>query len=454
MTDEQRTARRIRRRWAKAAWIYGFMTALGCLLLGTFVVAIVASLKDNPLEYPFRFSFAQIKPINWVAAWKLGNRGAGDPWLGGFAPGADIDFEVTYFVPEGRDKPNPKVSVPKRRSGSRMGAVSQQEHATDYAVVSAIQEKETRSGVYEEQSGTFVSYGFKVTYPGEGPLIEKLPLNITIRDRKLKVVDSSLGGNRIERRGRVASWENITPGVIGYVFRNYVRTFNEAQSLETGRSLFLTWTMNSFVLGFAKVVLTLLLSSMAGYALARMEFPGKTGLFALVLVSLTVPVQVRFISNYLVLKDLNMLNSMWGMIFSGVDGGGFVGIPQVFIFKQFFENLPRSLEEASFLDGATPIDTFFRIILPLAGPAMGAVTIITFQTVWNEFFWSLVVLTSPQDVYTLPIGLLSFRNAYGVAGDWGLILAGAFLSMIPIVILFVIFQRYFVEGIASTGVKG
>ncbi len=131
-----------------------------------------------------------------------------------------------------------------------------------------------------------------------------------------------------------------------------------------------------------------------------------------------------------------------------------VGASAVFIMKQFFESLPRSLEESARIDGASTYQIFFRIILPLAKPALGALTIFTFQGVWNEFFWPLVVITSPQDKFPLTIGLLSFRRTYGIAFDWGPILAGAFISALPIVILFIVFQKYFVEGISFTGNKG
>jgi multiple sugar transport system permease protein len=125
----------------------------------------------------------------------------------------------------------------------------------------------------------------------------------------------------------------------------------------------------------------------------------------------------------------------------------------VFIMKQFFESMPNEIEEAARIDGANALQTFFRIVLPMAAPALGALTILTFQGAWNDFFWPLVVMGSRENL-TLPVGLLSFRTAYGPAGDWGLILSSAFFSMIPIVILFVVFQRYFIEGVSFSGVKG
>ena len=164
---------------------------------------------------------------------------------------------------------------------------------------------------------------------------------------------------------------------------------------------------------------------------------------------MTVPNQVLFISNYLVLRDLGLLNSFLGVWLVLP----FIGAGQVFFMKQFFETLPKELEEAAKIDGATPFETFWKIILPLAAPALGALTILTAQGTWNQYFWALIVLTSPQDNFTLPIGLNSFNRIYGPAGDYGLILAGAIVSAVPVIVLFSVFQRYFVASAATSGGK-
>lgn len=302
-----------------------------------------------------------------------------------------------------------------------------------------------------DQEGKVYRYRLRLVYEGEGPRLERVPLDLEV-PRGVVLAGATLDPNRLERRGRVASWDNVVPGLLGYVFHNYVRAFREARSLETGESLFLRWILNSFLLAVVKVLTTVVLASMAGYALARLRFPGKQALFLFMLFSMMVPAQVTFISNYLVLKDgifglsrifgvESLLNTYSGLILSGLVGAG-----AVFLMKQFFESIPREVEEAALIDGATPWQILFRIVLPMSTPALGAQAILTFQGTWNEFFWPLVVLTSPREIYTLPLGLLSFRNAYGQVGDWGLILAGGFLSMIPVLVLFALFQRYFVEG--------
>jgi multiple sugar transport system permease protein len=317
---------------------------------------------------------------------------------------------------------------------------------------------ETRPFRLGEAGGYLHRFRLRIAYEKEGPYLERVPLDLEA-PRGALLLEATLDPVRMERRGRVASWDNVVPGLLGYAFHNYVRAFRETRSLETGQSLFLRWTLNSFLIAFIKVLTTLVFASMAGYALARLRFPGRQALFLFLLFSMMVPGQVTFISNYLVLKDgifglsrlfgvETLLNTYAGLILSGLVGAG-----AVFIMKQFFESIPREVEEAALIDGATPLQTLFRIVLPMATPALGALAILTFQGTWNEFFWPFIVLTSPREIYTLPLGLLSFRNAYGQVGDWGLILAGGFLSMIPILILFAVFQRYFVEGVNVGALK-
>jgi multiple sugar transport system permease protein len=451
-----------RQRWARVGWIYGSLLAVGVLFVGVFYIAFITSLKSDPLEWPFKFGVAQLNPSNWSKAARLGNQGAGNALMGGFAPGADVSFNLTYFVPSDRTEEALEYEISKRAPGSRLVTLDPGNFAADFAT-STITEISRREGVLtkneQDTLGQFIDYTINVKYDdpkGKGLTSKRIPIDIT-SPAGYVLVSSTLPPDRIERRGRVASWDTIAPGFIGFAFKNYVRVFRESVDRQSGTSLFLRWTFNSFFIAVAKVLTTLLFASTAGYALARMKFPGRQALFFTMLFSMMVPSQVTFISNYLVLRDaiglksllptLTLLNNPWGIIISGL-----VATSAVFIMKQFFETMPKEIEEAARIDGANPIQTFFRVMLPMAGPALGALTILNFQGAWNDFFWPLVVLTTKAG-QTLPVGLLSFRTAYGPAGDWGLILAGAFLSMIPILILFIIFQRYFVEGVSFSGGK-
>ena len=452
-----------RRRWSRAAIAYVIMLLFSILFLGPILFAALSSVKTDPLEYPPRLLAPQLMPANWAAAGRLGRQGADAPFWGGFAPGAEVEMNLTYFVPEGVDAAAPSVVVPRRRPGGGLGAVQRITYAADYAEVESVVETQRREGERsvgdESVAGEYVTYQARITYPGEGPKIDRLPLDVEAPSRDQVFVSSTLPPTRLERRGLVASYDAITPGSLGYLLGNYRRVFTEARSVTTGDSLFLRWTWNTFVYAFFRVAITLFIATMAGYALARLRFPGRNFVFLLVLFAQMVPTQVLFISNYLVLRDGiwglwpslglgTLLNSLPGLLFVTALNAG-----PVFIMKQFYESIPREVEEGAMIDGAGYWGIFSRVVVPMARPALGALIVLSFQAAWNDFFWPLVVLTTPEDIKTLPIGLLTFRNVYGNTGDWGLILAGAIMSAIPVIVLFIVFQRYFMEGVSYGGSK-
>ncbi|MEX2540969.1 MAG: carbohydrate ABC transporter permease [Trueperaceae bacterium] len=452
-----------RRRWARAGLVYTVMLAFAVLFLGPLLLAFVSSLRVDPLSYPPTLNPPQLWPRNWVAAANLGAAGADDAWFGGFAPGASVSFEVTYLVADGNEFESPEATIPRRRPAG-LGATRRIVYAADHASLSAPVLVESRPADPEAgdagSAGTLLTYRLEVRYPNDGPTVAKLPLDVTAV-AGMRYESSTLSASRLERRGRVASFDNIVPGALGYVFHNYRRVFDEVRAPGSEERLFLLWFRNTFVFAFWRIVVTLAIASLAGYALARLRFAGKELIFVLVLFAQMIPDQLLFISNYLVLRDgiwglsrlwgqATLLNSMTGLVFvTALNAAG------VFIMKQFFETIPREVEEAAMIDGASQWGRFWRVVLPMGRPALGALTILTFQGAWNDFFWPLIVLTSPETQKTLPVGLLSFRNTYGGAvGDWGLILSGAVLSAVPVIVLFVVFQRYFLEGVAVGGTKG
>jgi multiple sugar transport system permease protein len=470
-----------RRHWARAAWIYGTLLFFSLIFIGPLAIGTLSSLKTNPDEYPPRLYFEQLKPSNWGAAWGLGNAGANDPWFGGFAPGADIKFQIAYLVPEEVTPTPPEVVVPKRRAGSGAGAYGQVDYAADYAVVVPPKEIDRKSAAMPDgKPGQRVLYEFGVSYPSTAknfddpskplPKLDRVPLDITSAIGHV-FTWSTLDPTRLERvfapiatrpyaYARVQSYNNLAPGTMGYVFNNYSRVFSETRSQDTGQSKFFSWVVNSFILVILKVGSNLILAAMAGYAMARLNFPGKNIFFLFVLFTMTLPGQVTFISNYVVLRDgIWGLSKLWGQdtLLNSITGvwlvTGIVSAGSVFLMKQFFETLPKELEESAKIDGAGTWQTFWLVVMPLAGPALGALVITTAQGAWNEYFWALVVLVTPQESFALPVGLKSFNEFYGNAGDYGLILAGAVLSAIPVIVLFIVFQRYFVEGVAFTGGK-
>jgi multiple sugar transport system permease protein len=218
------------------------------------------------------------------------------------------------------------------------------------------------------------------------------------------------------------------------------------------------YTMNSAIIAVAITVSNLFLASLGGYAFARLRFPGREVLFMLVLGTLMIPDQLRLVPIYQML--VNMIPSWLGHVgwhdASFVNRNGvilinLVSAASLFLMRQYFLTIPRDLEEAAKLDGAGYFKTYRRVMLPLAGPALAAVTILTFQGSWNMLFWPAVLLQS-ESQHTIPLGLAYFQQVFTTL--WPQLMAASVAAILPILLLFVLFQRYFVAGVAASGVKG
>lgn len=242
------------------------------------------------------------------------------------------------------------------------------------------------------------------------------------------------------------------PEVAAHPVSPWPRSFDlRAWSDVLVHSDFPLWTFNSIVVTVAATLGRVFLDSLAGYALARLDFRGRGIVFAGVISVLAVPPIVLTVPRFLVLKELSLLNSYTGLILPlAVDAMG------IFLMRQFFVELPRELEEAARIDGASIFQAYWHVVLPLARPALLTLTILSFQGVWNEFLMPLIVVRASPEHWTLPFGLstLGRGGAGGQTFDYPVMMAGSILTIIPVAIVFVIFQRYFVRGVASTGVKG
>jgi ABC-type glycerol-3-phosphate transport system permease component len=209
---------------------------------------------------------------------------------------------------------------------------------------------------------------------------------------------------------------------------------------------------NSFLLAGSVMLTNVVLGSMAGYAFSRLRFPGRDLLFVLVLASLMIPDQLRLVPVYLMLNNGPVdLVTAGPRNYLSVIVVLAVQVESVFLLRQFFLSIPRELEEAAKIDGAGYFTTFAWVILPLGAPALAAVAILQFQGAWNNFFWPLI-LYQEQSHWTLPLGLAQFRSFFEV--NWPALSAVVVLATLPILLLYLYFQRYFVAGIAASGVKG
>ncbi len=233
----------------------------------------------------------------------------------------------------------------------------------------------------------------------------------------------------------------LTPSVIPHPV-----TFSNYQQIFSGANLFPRYILNSLLYASGTAVLNVLLASMAGYAFGRMEFFGKNVLFALTLAVLMIPSQLILIPKFLVATSLGLTDSLPALIVPAM-----AQPTMVFLMTQFLKGLPRELEESAMIDGASRFRIFWQIILPLARPAITAVAVLSFQGAWNDFIWPLIVQANQQN-YTLTVGLAYFGNQNYIA--YNLLLAGAAINLLPLVIIFFIFQRYFIKGISTSGLAG
>lgn len=203
--------------------------------------------------------------------------------------------------------------------------------------------------------------------------------------------------------------------------------------------------INTFIFAGGTTLLLVFLDSLAAYALARLHFRGRQAIFIVILATLMVPFQITIIPVFLTLFDLGWLNTFQGLIVPRATSA--LGI---FMLRQFFRTLPCELDDAAHIDGANSLQIYWRIVLPLARPALASLFVIQFMALWNDFLWPLVV-SSTLDMRTLPSALTLFSSQSGV--DHAALMAGAAISLAPLAVAFLLAQRFFVQGIATTGFK-
>lgn len=233
---------------------------------------------------------------------------------------------------------------------------------------------------------------------------------------------------------------SFTPSLLPETLRweNYVELF---EVLPMGRMLFNS-VFVTLTVTFGQVVFC----CTAGYAFARLKFPGRDKLFILYLGTMMVPFMVTLVPAYALIRELGWVNTYWALIVPQFFGSAY----GTFLMRQFFMTLPQELEDAATIDGCGPLRVFWKIFLPLTKPAVATLAVFNILGVWNDFLWPLLVIQD-NDLKTLPIGLATFQGLY--ATDHNLLMAGAVVSLIPMLVAFLFAQRYFVEGIALSGMK-
>ncbi len=206
------------------------------------------------------------------------------------------------------------------------------------------------------------------------------------------------------------------------------------------------WMLNSFIVSVAVTVLTVAISALAAYGFSRTTFRGRKWLYAVTIASIMVPGQILIVPLFQQMNALQLIDTYPGIILPQI-----VAPMMVFILKNFFDTVPIELEEAARLDGASRLRTFLTVILPLSRPILIAVSIFVFIGAWNNFLWPFIVTNNP-DLLTLPVGLATIKNAYGV--QYAQTMASAILAALPLLVVFMLFQRQIVKGFATSGLGG
>jgi multiple sugar transport system permease protein len=235
----------------------------------------------------------------------------------------------------------------------------------------------------------------------------------------------------------------IVAGGFNFIPHNF--TVDNYRNIFIESPLFRRWLLNSVFIAVCVTGFNLLFNSMAGYALARIQFPGNQLIFISILAVLMIPGQVTLIPAYLILKSFGWLNTYQGMIVPNVANATFI-----FMMRQFFINFPKELEEAAALDGLSRWQTFLQIVLPLAKPALAAQAIFIFMGSWNNFLMPLMILSDPE-MFTLPLGLNTFKGQY--ISYWNYIMAASMVFTLPALGIYAFFNRYFISGVTFTGGK-
>lgn len=234
--------------------------------------------------------------------------------------------------------------------------------------------------------------------------------------------------------------ENVT------LFPRRVTLENYAHILNNRNVPILLWFWNSFKIAVTHVVLYLLFSSLAAFAFSRLRFRGRETLFWISMSSMMIPGVINMIPNYIIIDGLGLVDNMFAMVLPGL--GGVFG---VFMLRQFMRGVPMAYDEAAKIDGANEFRIYFNIVLPMCLPVLVTLAIFSFQGSWNDYVWPLIV-TNSAETRTLTAGLATFSGSY--AHQYGKQMAGAVLSAVPILLIFILGQKYFIKGISLGGIKG
>ncbi len=242
-------------------------------------------------------------------------------------------------------------------------------------------------------------------------------------------------------------WRRVVLALVGSLIlaAGVTLVFTSLAAL-AGAGTYVRWFYNTALLSIIKAGLQVFFCSMAAYALARLKFPLKNAIFAFILLSMTIPAAITLVPSYVLIAKLGWINTWYSLVFPGL-----IAASSIFILTQFFKAIPPELEEAAMIDGASYFQIYRDLIMPLARPALLTVLILQFQGMWNDYLGPLLYMRT-SDMWVLNVALQVFQQNY--QQDWNLVLVGAMVNAIPVLLLFALFSRYYIEGVSYAGVKG
>jgi len=422
ITTAAQAAVRVRRRRKPVSFYvsqvirYLVLSVIGLILFTPFILAFLGSFKSNAeiVAWPPTLLPAQWRFENWVELFATDMGGL--PRESGM-----VAFGGTMGL----------VALLVALVAGRMSAISGKERRTLAALSLA-------AGV-----ATLLAWGLITVVGSESPFIKRL-LIATGGLLVLSLV--GFGVATVFQQRRIPGVAQLTSLSTALTVGLAVMLIFYALLKAAGGATFVRWLLNTAILALGTAIFQAIFCSMAAYAFARLRFPGRDAIFSFMLASMMIPGAVTLVPSYVLMAKIKLVNTPWALVLPGI-----VGAFGIFMLTQFFKSIPVELEEAALIDGASWFQIYYQVVLPLARPALLTLFILQFQGMWNAFLGPLLYLNTP-DMYPLNIALLMFQQQYRYA--WNVTLVGAMINAAPILVLFFIFSRYYIEGVSYAGLKG